>query len=43
MPTKEEFAHGGYEPGTSPFTEQAEDDVIRAVVSFLQGRKATDE
>lgn len=37
MPTKAEFAHGGYEPSVSPFTVQAEDDVVRAVVSYLQG------
>ena len=36
MPTKAEFAHGGYEPSVSPFTVQAEDDVLRAVVSYLQ-------
>jgi hypothetical protein len=37
MPTKAEFAHGGYEPSVSPYTVQAEDDVVRAVVSHLQG------
>ncbi|MGO8731724.1 MAG: neutral/alkaline non-lysosomal ceramidase N-terminal domain-containing protein [Terriglobia bacterium] len=37
MPTKAEFAHGGYEPSVSPYTGQAEDDVVRAVVSHLQG------
>jgi len=37
MPTKAEFAHGGYEPSVSPFTIQAEDDVVRAVVSYLHG------
>jgi hypothetical protein len=37
MPTKAEFPHGGYEPGVSPYTVQAEDDVVRAVVSYLQG------
>jgi hypothetical protein len=36
MPTKAEFAHGGYEPSVSPFTVQAEDDVVRTVVSYLQ-------
>ena len=37
MPTAAEFPHGGYEPGVSPYTPQAEDDVVRAVVSYLQG------
>lgn len=37
FPTKAEFAYGGYEPGVSPFTEQGEDDLIRAVLTHLQG------
>jgi neutral ceramidase len=37
LPTKEEFAYGGYEPDVSPYTEQAEGDLIRAVASYLQG------
>ena len=37
MPTKAEFAFGGYEPGVSPYTEKAEDDVVRTVGSYLQG------
>jgi hypothetical protein len=37
MPTKAEFAYGGYEPSVSPYTVQAEDDVVRAVVSHWQG------
>ena len=37
FPTKAEFAFGGYEPSTSPFTEQGEEDLTRAVVSYLQG------
>ena len=37
MPTKEEFADEGYEPSVSPYTGQAEGDLIRAVVSYLQG------
>jgi len=37
MPTKAEFTHGGYEPSVSPYTVQAEDDVVRAVVSYWQG------
>jgi hypothetical protein len=38
MPTKAEFEYGGYEPSVSPYTGQAEDDLTRAVVSYLQGR-----
>jgi hypothetical protein len=37
MPTKAEFAYGGYEPSVSPYTERAEEDVVRTVVSYLQG------
>jgi len=37
FPTKAEFAFGGYEPSTTPFTEQGEEDLTRAVVSYLQG------
>jgi len=37
MPTKDEFPHGGYEPGVSPYTPRAEDDVVRAAVGYLQG------
>ena len=37
MPTKAEFTHGGYEPSVSPYTPQVEDDVLRTVVSYLQG------
>ena len=36
MPTEAEFPHGGYEPGVSPYTVRAEDDVVRTVVSYLQ-------
>ncbi len=38
LPTKAEFAYGGYEPSTSPYTEQAEGDLTRTVVSYLQGQ-----
>jgi neutral ceramidase len=38
LPTKAEFAYGGYEPKTSPFTDQAEGDLTRAVASYLQGQ-----
>jgi len=37
MPTKAEFPLGGYEPSVSPYTERAEDDVVRTVVGYLQG------
>ncbi len=37
LPTREEFAMGGYEPSVSPFTERGGEDLVRAVVSFLQG------
>ncbi|MGO8787190.1 MAG: neutral/alkaline non-lysosomal ceramidase N-terminal domain-containing protein [Terriglobia bacterium] len=38
MPTKAEFAYGGYEPKTSPYTDQAEGDLTRTVVTYLQGQ-----
>jgi neutral ceramidase len=37
LPTARAFAEGGYEPQTSPFTEAAEGDLTRQVVTFLQG------
>jgi neutral ceramidase len=37
MPTKAEFAFGGYEPSASPYTDQAEEDLSKAVLSHLQG------
>jgi len=37
MPTKAEFPYGGYEPSVSPYTERAEEDVVRTVLSYLQG------
>ncbi len=36
LPTKAGFAEGGYEPTTSVFTEQAQQDVTEAVVSYIQ-------
>ena len=36
MPTKAEFAYGGYEPSASPYTDQAEEDLTHAVLSHLQ-------
>ena len=37
LPTAKAFAEGGYEPQTSPFTEAAEGDLTRQLVTFLQG------
>jgi neutral ceramidase len=37
LPTARGFAEGGYEPQTSPFTSEAEVDITRQVVTFLQG------
>jgi neutral ceramidase len=38
LPTKEEFAHGGYEVNTSPFTDAAGGDLSNAVLSYLKGQ-----
>ena len=38
LPTKAEFAYGGYEPNTSPFTEEAGEDLTRAVLTYLDGQ-----
>jgi hypothetical protein len=37
LPTAQAFREGGYEPRTSPFTEQAEKDFGDAVTVFLSG------
>ncbi|MBV9084949.1 MAG: neutral/alkaline non-lysosomal ceramidase N-terminal domain-containing protein [Acidobacteriaceae bacterium] len=37
LPTAQAFAEGGYEPQTSPFTNQAETDVRAGVIAFIQG------
>jgi hypothetical protein len=37
LPTAEAFREGGYEPRTSPFSEQVEKDFGDGVVSFLDG------
>jgi len=37
LPTKAGFAAGGYEPTTSVFSDQVEQDVTEAVVAYLQG------
>ena len=36
LPTAEGFLEGGYEPTTSPFTEKAEDDFRRGVISQIK-------
>ena len=38
LPTKEEFAHKGYEPKTSPFTDNGADDLAHAVTTYLAGK-----
>jgi hypothetical protein len=38
LPTKEEFAHGGYEAATSPFTDEAGEDLTHAVLTDLDGQ-----
>ncbi len=37
LPTRQGFQEGGYEPGTSPFTESAEKDLLQGVISYIQG------
>jgi len=37
LPSRAEFAYGGYEVDVSPFTEQGEDDLLRTVIGHLQG------
>jgi len=37
LPTAAAFREGGYEPRTSPFTEQVERDYTEGVMAFLQG------
>lgn len=39
LPTKAGFAEGGYEPTTSVFSDQVEQDVMEAVVGWLQGQR----
>jgi hypothetical protein len=39
LPTAQAFREGGYEPRTSPFTEQAEKDFGDAVVIYIDGMK----
>jgi neutral ceramidase len=36
LPTKQGFAEGGYEPNTSAFTDQAEQDLTATVSAFLK-------
>jgi hypothetical protein len=37
LPTKRAFAEGGYEPATSPFSDQAEKDTVDLVTAYFQG------
>jgi neutral ceramidase len=37
LPTAQAFHEGGYEPATSPFTDAAEGDLLKAVVTHIQG------
>ncbi|HTM47359.1 MAG TPA: neutral/alkaline non-lysosomal ceramidase N-terminal domain-containing protein [Bryobacteraceae bacterium] len=37
LPTAKAFGEGGYEPRTSPFSEQAERDLTEGVTAFLSG------
>jgi neutral ceramidase len=37
LPTAEAFREGGYEPRTSPFSAQAEQDFTDGIISFLAG------
>ena len=37
LPTAQAFREGGYEPRTSPFSEQAEQDYTNGVIAFLSG------
>ena len=38
LPSKAEFAHGAYEPSTSPFTDEGGEDLTRAVLTYLGGQ-----
>jgi len=37
LPTKDEYARGGYEINTSPFTDEAEQDVKEGILTYLDG------
>ena len=37
LPTAQAFRDGGYEPRTSPFSEQVERDYTEGVIAFIQG------
>ena len=37
LPTRRGFEEGGYEPKTSPFTGQAEQDLLTSVLTYVQG------
>ncbi len=38
LPTKAEFAYGGYEPSVSPFTDAGGEDLTHAVLTYLDGQ-----
>ena len=38
LPTKAEFAYGGYEPSVSPYTDEGGEDLTRAVLTYLSGQ-----
>jgi hypothetical protein len=38
LPSKDEFSHGGYEPGVSAFTPEGGPDLARAVETYLSGK-----
>jgi len=38
LPTRAEFAYGGYEPSVSPYTEEAGETLTRAVLTYLDGQ-----
>jgi hypothetical protein len=37
LPTSKAFSEGGYEPKTSVFTAAAEDDLLKGVITYVQG------
>lgn len=37
LPTKKGFTEGGYEPNTSPFSDQVEKDTVDLVIGHIQG------
>ena len=37
LPNRQAFHEGGYEPSTSPFTEQVDDDLRQGVITHISG------